>query len=61
MIRLLHVSKVFGEGPARVPALSDVSFTVERGEFVVLSGGSGTVMSVSYLKLPSLVVGWGTV
>src|SRR2546426_5718445 len=42
MIRLLHVSKVFGEGPARVPALSDVSFTVERGEFVVLSGGSGT-------------------
>ncbi len=41
MIRLQHVSKVFGEGPARVPALSDVSFTVEKGEFVALSGASG--------------------
>ena len=58
MIRLLHVSKVFGEGPARVPALSDVSFTVERGEFVVLSGGSGagktTLLRLLYRdELPS--------
>jgi cell division transport system ATP-binding protein len=41
MIRLQHVSKVFRQGPARVPALNDVSFTVGRGEFVVLSGRSG--------------------
>jgi cell division transport system ATP-binding protein len=41
MIRLRHVSKVFGEGPAQVAALSNVSFTVEKGEFVVLSGSSG--------------------
>jgi cell division transport system ATP-binding protein len=41
MIRLQHVSKVFWQGPARVPALNDVSFTVGRGEFVVLSGTSG--------------------
>jgi cell division transport system ATP-binding protein len=41
MIRLEHVSKVFGEGPARVPALSDVSFRVDKGEFVILSGPSG--------------------
>jgi cell division transport system ATP-binding protein len=41
MIRLQRVSKVFGEGPARVPALSDVSFAVEKGEFVVLHGASG--------------------
>jgi len=58
MIRLLHVSKVFGEGPARVPALSDVSFTVEKGEFVVLSGGSGagktTLLRLLYRdELPS--------
>ena len=38
MIRLQRVSKVFGDGPARVPALSDVSFHVEKGEFVVLRG-----------------------
>ncbi len=58
MIRLLHVSKVFREGPARVPALSDVSFTVERGEFVVLSGASGagktTLLRLLYRdELPS--------
>src|SRR5215471_7344289 len=41
MIRLQHVSKVFGQRPVRVPALSDVSFTVARGEFVTLSGPSG--------------------
>ncbi|HEV8436613.1 MAG TPA: ATP-binding cassette domain-containing protein [Methylomirabilota bacterium] len=41
MIRLQRVSKVFGDGPARVPALSDVSFSVEKGEFAVLSGASG--------------------
>jgi cell division transport system ATP-binding protein len=41
MLRLQHVSKVFGDGPGRVPALSDVSFSVDKGEFVVLNGASG--------------------
>jgi len=41
MIRLERVSKVFGDGPARVPALSEVSFSVAKGEFVVLRGVSG--------------------
>jgi len=41
MIRLEHVSKVFGSGPARVAALTDISFNVAKGEFVVLSGASG--------------------
>ena len=41
MIRLQRVSKVFGEGPAKVPALSDISFGADKGEFVVLSGTSG--------------------
>ena len=41
MIRLERVSKVFGDGPARVPALSEVSFHVNKGEFVVLRGISG--------------------
>ncbi|HLF48534.1 MAG TPA: ATP-binding cassette domain-containing protein [Methylomirabilota bacterium] len=35
------MSKVFGEGPARVPALSDVSFGVDKGEFAILTGASG--------------------
>jgi len=41
MIRLQRVSKVFGEGPARVPALSDITFSVEKGDFAVLTGASG--------------------
>jgi cell division transport system ATP-binding protein len=41
MIRLQRVSKVFGEGPARVPALSDISFSVDKGDFAVLTGASG--------------------
>ncbi len=41
MIRLQGVSKVFGDGPGRVAALSDISFEVGKGEFVVLAGGSG--------------------
>src|ERR1044071_8040586 len=41
MIRLHHVCKLFQGGPMKLPALSDVSFTVDKGEFVVLSGASG--------------------
>ena len=58
MIRCQRVSKVFGDGPTRVPALNDVSFTVEKGEFVVLSGASGagktTLLRLLYQdELPS--------
>jgi cell division transport system ATP-binding protein len=41
MIRLEGVSKVFGDRPGRVAALSDITFSVERGDFVVLHGASG--------------------
>ena len=41
MIRLHHVCKLFQGGPMKLPALSDISFAVDKGEFVVLSGASG--------------------
>ncbi len=41
MIELHRVSKVFSVGPVKVPALTDVSFKVDKGEFVVLAGPSG--------------------
>ncbi len=41
MIALDRVSKIFSVGPVKVPALSDVSFRVGKGEFVVLHGKSG--------------------
>src|SRR5262245_4835842 len=41
MIELQRVSKVFAVGPVKVPALTDVSFLVRKGEFVILTGRSG--------------------
>src|ERR1051326_5174482 len=41
MIELQRVSKIFSVGPVKVPALTDVSFRVAKGEFVVLHGRSG--------------------
>jgi ABC-type lipoprotein export system ATPase subunit len=41
MIRLQGVSKVFGDGRSRVPALVDITFSVDPGDFVVLYGASG--------------------
>ena len=41
MIELHRVSKVFGVGPVKVPALADVSFKIDKGEFAVLCGPSG--------------------
>ena len=41
MIELHRVSKIYSVGPVKVPALSDVSFRVGKGEFVTLCGPSG--------------------
>ena len=41
MIELHRVWKTYAVGPVKVPALSDVSFRVDPGEFVVLTGRSG--------------------
>ena len=37
-----HLSKVYGEGETRTEALSDVSFTVDAGEFIAIIGSSGS-------------------
>jgi cell division transport system ATP-binding protein len=42
MIELHRVSKIYAVGPVKVPALSDVSFRVAKGEFVTLCGASGS-------------------
>src|SRR5438552_15293550 len=52
MIELHRVSKIYEVGPVKVPALSDVTFTIDRGEFVVINGPSGagktTLMRLLY-------------
>ena len=42
MLKVEHVSKVYGEGPTAVKALDDISFSVNKGEFVAIIGPSGS-------------------
>ncbi len=41
-LELRHVSKLYGEGPAQVQALQDISLSVEAGELVAVMGPSGS-------------------
>lgn len=42
MIKVEHVSKIYGNGNNKVIALNDVSLTIENGEFVSIIGPSGS-------------------
>jgi putative ABC transport system ATP-binding protein len=42
MIELLDVTKSYGEGAARVQALTNVYLTIDSGEFVSITGPSGS-------------------
>jgi putative ABC transport system ATP-binding protein len=41
-LEVSHLSKVYGKGETAVRALDDVSFSVEKGEFVAIVGASGS-------------------
>ena len=42
LLKVEHVSKIYGAKETQVKALDDVSFTVEKGEFVAIVGPSGS-------------------
>jgi len=44
---LLHVSKVYGEGEARVNALDDLCLEVKRGDYLAVMGSSGSGKSTA--------------
>ena len=42
ILRVEHLSKIYGQGDNEVRALDDVSFSVEKGQFVAIIGPSGS-------------------
>lgn len=42
ILKIEHLSKVYGTGESAVKALDDVSFSVPKGEFVAIIGPSGS-------------------
>ena len=42
ILRIEHLSKVYGQGEKQVRAVDDVSFSVEKGEFLAIIGPSGS-------------------
>ena len=42
ILEIKNLTKVYGTGETKINALSDVSFSVERGEFVAIIGPSGS-------------------
>lgn len=42
ILKVEHLSKIYGSGEAAVRAVDDVSFSVEKGEFVAIVGSSGS-------------------
>lgn len=42
ILKVEHVSKIYGTGETSVKALDDVSFSVEQGQFVAIIGPSGS-------------------
>lgn len=42
LLKIEHLSKVYGKGENKVVALDDVSLTIEKGEFTAIIGASGS-------------------
>lgn len=63
ILNVQHLCKTYGKGEARVEALKDVSFSLEKGEFAAVVGESGSGKStllncIGALDLPTSGTVW---
>ena len=42
ILRVENLNKVYGNGESKVVAIDNISFSVEKGEFVAIVGASGS-------------------
>ena len=42
ILRVENLSKVYGKGDSKVVAIENISFSVQKGEFVAIVGASGS-------------------
>ena len=42
ILKVDHLSKIYGKGENQVNDLDDVSFSVQKGEFIAIIGPSGS-------------------
>ena len=54
LMQIQHLSKVYGQGENQVRAVDDISFTVEKGEFLAIIGPSGSGKS-TFLRCMNLL------
>ena len=56
ILRASHLCKTYGKGENEVRALDDVSFSIEKGEFVAIVGTSGSGKSTLMHILGGVIV-----
>ena len=42
IIKVEKLSKIYGEKETKITAINNISFTVEKGEFIAIVGSSGS-------------------
>jgi len=51
ILKVENLTKTYGKGDNQVRAVDNISFSIEKGEFVAIMGASGSLRMISLLFL----------